>query len=71
MRPELVISLDGNMFPASGACSVCHESIAMEPPASDSNEQVVHLSEQFRLHLEKKHPASLGPTLEPLDNEGL
>jgi hypothetical protein len=44
----------------------------LEPPVSDSHEQIIHLSEQFKLHLEKKHPmASHGPTLEPLENEGL
>jgi len=72
MRPELVISLDGDMFPVSGACSVCHDPMLLKPPASDSHEQIVYLSEQFKLHLEKKHPmAPLGPKLEPLEDEGL
>jgi hypothetical protein len=72
MRPELVISLDDDMFPVSGACSVCHDPMPLEPPVSDSHEQIIHLSEQFKLQLEKKHPmASHGPTLEPLENEGL
>jgi hypothetical protein len=71
MRPELVISHDGDMFPVSGACSVCDDPMPLESLASDSYEQIVHLSEQFKLHLEKKHPtASHGPTLEPLENEG-
>ena len=72
MRPELVISLDGDMFPVSGACSVCHDSMPLKPPASNSYEQIAYLSEQFKLHLEKKHPtASPGPTGKPLENEGL
>ena len=72
MRPELVISLDGDMFPVSGACSVCYDPMLLKPPASDSHEQIVYLSEQFKLHLEKKHPmAPHGPKLEPLEDEGL
>ena len=72
MRPELVISLDDKMFPVSGACSVCHDSM---PPrdshASNSHDQIVYLSEQFKRHLEKKHPtASPMLTRKPPGNEG-
>ena len=71
MRPELVISLDGNMFPVSGFCSLCHESTPPNgPAASDSHDQIIHLSEQFKLHLEKKHPtASPAVARTPLGNE--
>jgi len=44
----------------------------LKPPASNSYEQIVYLSEQFKLHLEKKHPTvSPGPTGKPLENERL
>ena len=56
MRPELVISFDDNMFPVSGVCSVCHDSMPPKhTPASNSHDQIAYLSEQFKLHLEKKH----------------
>ncbi len=72
MKPELVITLDGNMFPVSGFCSVCHDSTPPnDPTASNSHDQIVYLSEQFQLHLEKRHStASPLLTRKPLGNEG-
>ena len=56
MRPELVLSLDGDNFPVSGACSVCGDSMPLrDPSTSNSHDQIAYQSQQFKLHLEKQH----------------
>ena len=30
-----------------------------DPPTSNSHDQIIYLSEQFKLHVEKKHPERL------------
>jgi hypothetical protein len=57
VQPELKISCHQDGFPKDGTCSACGETMPQgHAKAAVSKENVTWLAEQFKLHVEEKHP---------------
>ena len=57
-RPGLVVIHDMNDYPANAKCSSCGEAMPIRQRwITSSADNLVWFADQFRLHVEKEHPA--------------
>jgi hypothetical protein len=60
-RPKLIVIRDMNDYPANARCSSCGQAMPVRRRwITSSADNLVWFADQFRLHVEKEHPAWSG-----------